>query len=110
MPPILRRAGWLPVALIKVTQGFHHVPAVLFQVEAFQPVAVAIEQGQPFRAQHPLVSVGHNEIGLAGLDVERFYAQTLNGIHTKCYAMLPAGGAYRGEVQSQPGGVLYGTE
>ena len=96
--------------MIKVAHGFHHVPAVLLQRQALEPFGAAVEQRQSFRTQHPFVAVSHDEIGLAGLYIEWFYAQTLYGVHAECYIMLPAGGANRDEVECQSGGILNGTE
>ena len=69
------------------------MPAMLTQNQLILHRAAAIEQGKPFRAEHPFVAVGHHKICVYLLCRERQRAENLDGVHTEEYAPGTAGGA-----------------
>ena len=75
------------------------------QLRLYFPAAV--EQCQPFRAQHPFMAIGDHKIGHAGAGVKGQGAQDLDGIHTEQDAPLTAGLANGGHVHQQTAAVLH---
>ena len=96
----------LPVLAGVIARIGHHMPAMLAQNQLILHRAAAIEQGEPFRAEHPFVAVGHHKIRVYLLCRERQRAENLDGIHTEEYAPGTAGGADGGHVHEQPRAVL----
>ena len=86
---------------------FQHVPAVFVQGQLFAQVAAAVEHAQTFRAEHPLVAVGHHERAARGLHIEGQGAQMLDGIHAEQHAPGGASLAEAGQIQQQAAGILH---
>jgi hypothetical protein len=87
-----------------------HVPAVFVQLKLLAQISAAIEDPQAFRAEHPLVAVGHGEGAVAGLGVEGQGTQLLDGIDAQQHALGVAALAQLGQVQAQAAGVLHGAD
>ena len=73
----------LPTFPFKIASVLHHVPAELVQIQPVANFAAAVKKRGTFRAQHPFMTIGHNEIGLYLLHVEWDGPQALNGVDTE---------------------------
>ena len=68
-------------ALLEQVPPGTHIALVLNPLMGpVEMLAANVKQPSPFRAQHPLVTVGRQEVDSRSLDVQRKHAQTLDGI------------------------------
>ncbi|GIZ13418.1 hypothetical protein NCCP436_28340 [Pseudomonas sp. NCCP-436] len=86
---------------------FEHVPAVLMQSEVVASFATAVEHPEAFRAEHPLVTIGHGEIAIIGLHVEGNSAELLDSIDAEQYTMPATALTEAGQIQTQAAGELH---
>lgn len=86
---------------------FQHVPAIFVQRQALALLGMAIEDAQPFGAEHPLVPIGHGEGTIVGLYVEGQGAELLDRVDAEQHAAAATSRADALQVKAQAAGVLH---
>lgn len=86
---------------------FQHVPAIFVQRQALALLGMAIEDAQPFGAEHPLVPIGHGEGTIVGLYVEGQGAELLDRVDAEQHPAAATSRADALQVKAQAAGVLH---
>ncbi len=96
-----------PVATLVIEGMFQHVPAIFVQRQALALLGMAIEDAQPFGAEHPLVPIGHGEGTIVGLYVEGQGAELLDRVDAEQHPAAATSRADALQVKAQAAGVLH---
>ena len=91
-----------PVATLVIEGMFQHVPAIFVQRQALALLGMAIEDAQPFGAEHPLVPIGHGEGTIVGLYVEGQGAELLDRVDAEQHPAAATSRADALQVRRRP--------
>ena len=103
----LRRTGDLPLLALILPGVFQHMPPEFVQFELITQVGAYIEEGDAFRTQHPLMTIRHDKIRVASLDIKIQGPEALDGIDAVENLLVVAMFTQCVQIHAQTAGILH---